>query len=109
MKKINLTVSIILLILFVCSHLYAQGGQTWRKAHELEKLGEYLKAGEMYEKFVQEEKKSPDKVKSNLVKGLNQAGYCYSQAGQFKKAAKKFEKALSISKKLKQKEILPLV
>jgi tetratricopeptide (TPR) repeat protein/CHAT domain-containing protein len=105
MKKINLTASIILLILFICSHLYAQGSQTWRNAHELEKLGEYLKASEMYEKYVQEEKKSPDKVKSNLVKGLNQAAYCYSQAEQYKKAAKKFEKALSIAKKLKQKEM----
>ena len=94
------------LILFVCSHLYAQGGQTWLKAQELEKLGEYLKASEMYEKFVQEEKgKSPDKVKSNLVKGLNQAGYCYSQAGQYKKAAKSLKKPYLLSRKLKQKEI----
>ncbi|MHC4268764.1 MAG: CHAT domain-containing protein [Planctomycetota bacterium] len=105
MRKINLTVSIISLILFVCSHLYAQGGQTWRKAQELEKLGEYLEAGEMYEKFVLEEKKSKDKVKSHLVKGLNQAGYCFYQGGQYKKAAKKLEKALSIARKLKQKEI----
>ncbi len=105
MRKINLTVLIFLLMSFICSHLYAQGGQTWFKAEDLEKLGKYLEAGEMYEKFVQKEKKNPDKVKSNLVKGLNQAGYCYSQAGQYIQAAKKFEKALSISKKLKQKEI----
>ncbi len=106
MRKINLTASIALLILFVCTPLYAERGvQTWRKAEELEKLGKYLKAGEVYEKFVQEEKESPDKVKSNLVKGLNQAGYCFSRGGQYKKAVKKFGKALSIARKLKKKEI----
>ncbi len=105
MRKTNLTILIFLQTLFVCFSLYAQGGQTWHKAEELEKLGEYIRAGDVYETFVQEEKKSRDKTKSNLVKGLNQAGYCYSRGGQYKKAAKKFEKALSIARKLKKKEI----
>ncbi len=99
-----------LLILFAGLPLYAQEGQAVDanryKAQEFEKLGEYLKAVEMYEKTVQAEKDSPDPIKLNIVTGLNQAAYYYSLAGQYKTATDKIDEALKIARKLKRDDII---
>ena len=101
---------ILLLILFACTSLYAQGEQTVDanryKAQEFEKLGEYLKAVELYEKSVQVEKDSSDPIKSNIVMDLNQAAYYYSLAGQYKTATEKIEEALKIAGKLEREDLV---
>ena len=108
MKIIDLL--ILLLTLFAGSYLYAQEEQTVdanrHKAQELEKLGEYLKAAEMYEQSVQVEKGSPGPIKSNIVTGLNQAAYYYSLAGQYKTATDKIDEALEIARKLDREDLV---
>ncbi len=116
-KRINLTLSIFLLALLICSFAYARGLQpadeNWYKAQDLEKQGKYIDAAKMYEKSVEAEKASPDPGKSsapfvrgesNLATDLNQAGYYYSLAGQYNKAVKYLEEALTIAGKLGQED-----
>ena len=61
---------ILLLILFAGSSLYAQEEQAVYvnryKAQELEKLGEFLKVAEMYEKSVEAEKGRSEEHTSEL-------------------------------------------
>ena len=108
MKKIKLASSIFLLALFACSYVYAQDHQpadeNWYKAQDLEKQGKYIDAAKMYEKSAEAEKPSPDQGKSNLATDLSQAGYYYSLAGQYNKAVKYLEEALTIFKKLGQED-----
>jgi len=100
----------LLVMLFAGSSLYAQGEQpvdaNRHKAHELENLGEYHKAAEMYEKSVQAEKDSPVPIKSNMVTCLNQAAYYYALAGQYKIATDKIEEALEIAGKLEREDLV---
>ncbi|MGR3302605.1 MAG: CHAT domain-containing protein [Candidatus Scalindua sp.] len=108
MKKIKLASSIFLLVLLICSFANAQGHQpvdeNWYKAQNLEKQGKYIDAAKMYEKSAEAEKTSPDQEKSNLATDLNRAGYYYSLAGQYNKAVKYLEEALTIFKKLGQED-----
>jgi len=108
MKIIGLL--ILLVMLFTGPCLYAQGEQTVdanrHKAQELENLGEYLKAVEMYEESVHTEKGAPDPIKLNIVTGLNQAAYYYALAGQYKTATDKIEEALKIAKKMKRDDLI---
>ena len=101
---------ILLLVLCAGTYLYAQGEQAVdanrHKAQEFEKLGEYLKAAEMYEESAQVEKDSPDPIKSNIVTNLNQAAYYYTLAGQYKTATNKIDEALVIGRKLKREDIV---
>ena len=71
---------------------------------DLEKQGKYIDAAKMYEKSAEAEKASPDPGKSNLATDLNQAGYYYSLAGQYNKAVKYLEEALTITGKLGQED-----
>jgi len=108
MKVIGLLILIV--TLFAGSSLCAQGKQpvdaNWHKAQELEKLGEFLKAAEIYEKSVQAEKDNPAPIKPNIVTGLNQAAHYYSLAGQYKTATEKIEEALEIAEELERKDIV---
>ncbi len=108
MKKIKLASSIFLLALFACSYVYAQDHQpadeNWYKAQDLEKQGKYIDAAKMYEKSAEAEKTSPVQGKSNLATDLNRAGYYYSLAGQYNKAVKSLEEALTIFRKLGQED-----
>ena len=108
MKKINLTLSIFLLVLLICSFANAQDHQpaveNWYKAQDLEKQGKYIDAAKIYEKSAETEKTRPDPGKSNLATDLNQAGYYYSLAGQYNKAVKYLEEALTIFRKLGQED-----
>ncbi len=103
-KEINWISSIVLLALFACSHVYAQGHQPVDKhrheALDLEKQGKYIDAAKMYEESAEAAKASPDSGKSNLATDLNQAGYYYSLAGQYNKAVTYLEEALAIFKEL---------
>ena len=84
-KRINLTLSIFLPALLICSFAYAWGHQladeNWYKAQDIEKQGKYIDAAKMYEKSAEAEKASPDPGKSNLATDLNQAGYNNSCLG----------------------------
>ncbi|MBT6049034.1 MAG: CHAT domain-containing protein [Candidatus Scalindua sp.] len=108
MKITNLLILIVMF--FPCPYLYAQGEQAvdanQHKAQEFEKLGEFLKAAEMYEESAQVEKDSPGTIKSNIGTNLNQAAYYYTLAGQYKIATNKIDEALKIGRKLKREDIV---
>lgn len=116
MKKVNLIVLMFFLVLFSCSHVYAQSHQLadeyWNKAMELKNQDKYLEAAKMFEKAAQAEKASPSPRMKALTVQLNTAGHFYFLVGQYDKAIKYIEtlvrnqRGIKVTQKKKKDQFL---
>ena len=103
-KKTNLTLSIFLLVLFACSHVYAQdqdqqpADDHLHKAQDLEKQGKYNEAVKSLEEAMTIYKilKQEDKVATCF----SRLGGIYESIGNYDGAIEYLEEALEIDKKL---------
>jgi tetratricopeptide (TPR) repeat protein len=101
-KRINLTLSIFLPALLICSFAYAQGQQpadeNWYKAQDLEKQGKYNKAVKYLEEALSLFKKLGQEDK--VAACLSHLGGIYKSVGNYDGAIEYLEEALDIDKKL---------
>jgi CHAT domain-containing protein/Tfp pilus assembly protein PilF len=105
-KKINLTSSIVLLALLICSFAYAQnqdqGHQSedkhWHKVQDLEKQGKYNEAVKYLEESLAIFKKLGQE--DNVATCLDHFGGIYKSVVRYDRAIKYYEEALEIDKRL---------
>ncbi len=94
----------ILIVLLFSSFGFSQSPQLadeyFKKARQLNKEGKLSEACSMFEKSVEAEKNSENPRLANLSAELNWAGYCYFNLGQYDRAIKHYEEALTIVRSL---------
>ncbi len=94
----------ILIVLFFSSSGFSQtshlADEYFYKAKHLYKQGRLSEACGMFEKSVEAEKKSLNPRLADLAIKLNEAGCCYFNLGQYDRAIKYYEEALTVARKL---------
>jgi len=103
-KRINLTLSILLPALLICSFAYAQdqdhqlADRHWHKAQDLEKRGKYNEAVKYLEEAMTIFKKLGQEDK--IATCLSHLGGIYKSVGSYNRAIEYLEEALEIDKRL---------
>ena len=103
-KRINLTLSILLPALLICSFAYAQdqdhqlADRHWHKAQDLEKRGKYNEAVKYLEEAMTIFKKLGQEDK--IADCLSHLGGIYKSVGSYDRAIEYLEEALEIDKRL---------
>ena len=103
-KRINLTLSILLPALLICSFAYAQdqdhqlADRHWHKAQDLEKRGKYNEAVKYLEEAMTIFKKLGQEDK--IATCLSHLGGIYKSVGSYDRAIEYLEEALEIDKRL---------
>ena len=103
-KRINLTLSILLPALLICSFAYAQdqdhqlADRHWHKAQDLEKRGKYNEAVKYLEEAMTIFKKLGQEDK--FADCLSHLGGIYKSVGSYDRAIEYLEEALEIDKRL---------
>jgi len=103
-KRINLTLSILLPALLICSFAYAQdqdhqlADRHWHKAQDLEKRGKYNEAVKYLEEAMTIFKKLGQENK--IADCLSHLGGIYKSVGSYDRAIEYLEEALEIDKRL---------
>lgn len=83
--------------------------ENWNKAKVLHKQGKHLEAATLFHQTFQDEKFSPQPRHNFLGLILNNAGFCYYEAGQLQKAIECYSEALSIFRTLGQQEYIAML